>query len=230
MVELEDPAGDVVEEVAVVGDDQDGARIIAQMAFQPVHALGVEMVGRLVEQQQVGLVEQQLAQRDAAALAARQLGDVGVVGRAAQRVHRQIDLAVEVPQVLGVDLVLQLGHLVGGLVGVVGGDLVVAVEQRLLGGDALHDVLAHGLFRVELRLLLEVADARALGDPALAGEFGVDAGHDAQQRRLAGAVDAEHADLGVRVERQVDVLQHLLAGRIGLGQTLHVIDELAAVH
>jgi len=39
------------------------------------------------------------------------------------------------------------------------------------------------------------------------------------------AVDAEHADLGVRIERQVDVLQNL-AGRIGLGETLHVIDEL----
>ena len=65
---------------------------------------------------------------------------------------------------------------------------------------------------IELRLLLQVADAGAFGDPALAGEFLVDAGHDAQQRRLAGAVDAEHADLGVRVERQMDVIQHLLAG------------------
>ena len=207
VVELEDPAGDVVEEVAVVGDDQNGARVIAQMAFQPVHALGIEMVGRLVEQQQVGLVEQQPAERDAASLAAGQLGHVGVVGRAAQRVHGEIDLAVEVPQVLGVDLVLQLGHLVGGLVGVVRGDLVVAVEQRLLRRDALHDVLAHGLLRVELRLLLEVADAGALGDPAFAAELSVDAGHDAQQRRLARAVDAEHADLGVRVEGQMDVVQ-----------------------
>ena len=230
MVELENPPGNVVEEVAVVGDDQDGARIFAQMAFQPVHALGVEMVGRLVQQQQIGLVEQQFAQRDAAALAARKFGYLGVVGRAAQRVHRQIDLAVEVPQVLAVDLVLQLGHLVGGLVRIVGGDLVVAVEDRLLGGDALHHVLAHGLFRIELRLLFQVADAGAFGDPAFAGELGVDAGHDAQQRGLAGAVDAEHADLGVRVERQVDVIQHLLGRRVGLGQTLHVIDELATVH
>ena len=230
VVELEDPAGDVVEEVAVVGDDQDGARIVAQMAFQPVHAFGVEMVGRLVEQQQLGLVEQQPAERDAAAFAAGELGHVGVVRRAAQRVHRQIDLAVEIPQVLGVDLVLELGHFVGGLVRIIGRDLVVAVEQRLLGGDALHHVLAHGLFRIELRLLLQVADARAFGDPALAGEVLVDAGHDAQQRRLAGAVDAEHADLGVRVEGQMDVIQHLLGGRIGLGQTLHVIDELATVH
>jgi hypothetical protein len=34
--------------------------------LQPGHALGVEVVGRLVEQQQVGRLEQQLAQRDAA--------------------------------------------------------------------------------------------------------------------------------------------------------------------
>ena len=209
-----------------MGDDQDRARIVAQVPFEPRDALGIEMVGRLVEQQQVRLVEQQFAQRDAAALAAGQLGHIGIVRRAAQRIHREVDLGVEIPEVLGVDLVLQLRHLVGGLVGIVRGDLVVAVDQRLLGGDALHHVLAHGLCLVELRLLLQVADARALRDPALADEILVDAGHDAQQGGLARAVDAEHADLGVRVEGQVDVIQDLPVRRIGLGETLHVIDEL----
>ena len=82
------------------------------------------------------------------------------------------------------------------------------------------------LVGVELRLLLEIADPGALGDPGLAVIFLVEAGHDPQQRRFAGAVDAEHADLGVRVERQMDVIEHL-PGRVGLGQTLHEIDELA---
>ena len=76
-----------------------------------------------------------------------------------------------------------------------------------------------------MRLLLEVADAGAFGDPGLAVIFLVEAGHDLEQRRLAGAVDAEHADLGVGVERQVDVIEHL-PGRVALGQTLHEIDEL----
>src|SRR5580704_11097801 len=35
VIEFQNPAGDVVEEVAVVGDDQDRAGIIAQMAFEP---------------------------------------------------------------------------------------------------------------------------------------------------------------------------------------------------
>ena len=55
-VELEDPLGDVVQEVPVVGDGEDRARVLGQVLLQPLHALGVEMVGRLVEQQQVGLL------------------------------------------------------------------------------------------------------------------------------------------------------------------------------
>ena len=74
-VELEDPLGDVVEEVPVVGDGQDGAGVRRQVVLQPLHRLGVEVVGGLVEQQQVGLLEQQLAQRDAAALTTGEVVD-----------------------------------------------------------------------------------------------------------------------------------------------------------
>ena len=196
------------------------------MAFEPCHRLGIEVVGRLVEQEQVRLRQQQPAQCDAAALAAGELCHIRLVERAAQRVHRLIDLGIEIPQPLGLDLVLQLGHLVGGGVGIIGSNLVVAVDDGLLRGDALHDVVADGFLRIELRLLRQVTDGGAGRRPGLAGKFLVEPGHDAKQRRFAGAVDAEHADLGVRVERQVDVLQDLSVGGIGLGQTLHVIDEL----
>ena len=184
------------------------------------------MVGRLVKEEEVGLLQQQLAECDTAALAAGQRLDRRVVGRTAQRLHRLVDLGIEVPQALGLDLVLELGHLVRGLVGIVDGELVVAVEDRLLRRDALHHVLAHGLVGIELRFLRKIAARGAFGDPGLAVKLGVDAGHDAQQRRLAGAVDAEHADFCVGIERQMDVLQNLAVARIGLGETLHVIDEL----
>ena len=98
-VELEDPLGHVVQEVPVVGDGDDGAGVLLQVLLQPRDALGVEVVGRLVEQQQVGRLEQQLAQRDAAALTTGEHGDVGVAGRAAQRVHRLLDAGVELPAV-----------------------------------------------------------------------------------------------------------------------------------
>ena len=213
-----------------MGDDEDRARIGAQMALQPVDRLGVEMVGRLVEQQEVGLLEQEAAERDAAALAAGELGHIGIVRRAAERVHRLLDLALEIPQALGLDLVLKARHFVRGLVGIVHGELVVAVEDRLLLFHAEHGVALHVEGGVEVGLLRKVADLRALGDEAFTGEFGVQPSHDAHERRLARAVDAEHADFRVRVEGEIDVVEHLLAGRIGLGKTSHVIDELARGH
>ena len=229
-IELQRPLGDVVEEVAVVGHQHDAAGILLEIALEPGDGLGVEMVGRLVEQQDVGLGQQQLGQRHAPLLAARELRDIGVARRTAQRVERLLHLRIEVPQALRLDLVLQLGHLVGGLVGVVGGDLVVAVDQRLLLRHALHGVAQHVLAGVELRLLRQVADAHALGRPGLADEVLELARHDLEQRRLARAVQAHHADLGAGEERQRDVLQDLLAPRIGLGELVHVIDVLGVGH
>ena len=94
-------------------------------------------------------------------------------------------------------------------------------------GHPFHDI-AHDIeLRIELRLLLQVADRGAIGEPGLAVPLGVDARHDAQQRRLARAVGAEHADLGIGVKLQVNVVENLLAAGIGLRQAVHVIDELA---
>ena len=53
-----------------MGDQDDAALIFAQRRFQPFHRFRVQMVGGFVEQQNVGRIQQQLAQRDAAALAA----------------------------------------------------------------------------------------------------------------------------------------------------------------
>ena len=177
-----------------------------------------------------GLASSSLVERHAPLLAARQLRHVRVARRAAQRVERLLHLRVEIPQALRLDLVLQLGHLVGGLVGVVGGDLVVAVDQRLLLRHALHGVAEHVLGGIELRLLGQVADADAVRRPGLADEVLDLAGHDLEQGRLAGAVQPDHADLGAGKERQRDVLQDLLAPRIGLGELVHVIDVLGVRH
>ena len=158
------------------------------------------MVGRLVEQQQFRLLQEEPAERHPPPLAAGQLHHVGLVGRTPQRVHRQIDLGIEIPQPLGLDLVLEPGHFVGGLVGIVQRQFIVAVEDRLLRRHALHDVFTHRLRRIELRLLRQIADTGALGGPGLAGILVVEFGHDAKKGRLAGAVNAKNADFGVGIE------------------------------
>ena len=80
-----------------MGDHDHGAGIIDQEMLEPGDTLGVEMVGGLIEQENVGLEEQEPAQRHAAPLTAGEALRVGVARRAAQRVHGLLNLRVEVP-------------------------------------------------------------------------------------------------------------------------------------
>ena len=135
---------DVVQEVAVVGDRDDGAAVLVEEPLQPLDRLGIEVVRRLVEQEQVGVLEQQPRERDAPLLAAGDRADVRIVGWAAERLHRDVDVSLDVPRVGRVDPVLER-RLLGAdrlVVGVgirpLGHHGVVLVEQRLDLGDAVH--------------------------------------------------------------------------------------------
>ena len=159
----------------------DGARIVLEETLEPRHRFRVEVVGRFVEQQQIGRQQQQPAQRHAAPLAARQPGDVGIGRRQPERVHREIETRVEVPRVGGVDAILQTRLLLERLVHLLGRQIlaelrvdgVVLVEDGLDLGDALFDVAAHILRGIELRLLGQIADADALADEGFADVVGV---------------------------------------------------------
>ena len=60
-----DARHDGVEEEAVVRDEDDRVRVGDEVLLEPVARVEIEVVGRLVEQQQVRLAEQQLRERDA---------------------------------------------------------------------------------------------------------------------------------------------------------------------
>ena len=231
-VELEDPAGHVVEEVPVVGDGEDGTRVGRQVALEPLHRLGVEVVGGLVEEQQRRLLEQELAQGHPAALATGEVVDELVGRRAAQRVHRLVEPAVEVPRVGVVEVGLEVTHLgEQGVVVRVGvgellGDLVVAVELALDLVDGLLDVLEDRLALGQRRLLLEHADRRAGVDDRVAVVGLLQAGHDLEQRRLAGAVGADDADLGAVQEGQGDVVEDDLVA-VGLADVAEREDVIS---
>ncbi len=237
-LDLENPVGHVVEEVTVMGDDHDGAFVVTQGLFEPCHALGVEMVGRFVEQKQIRLFQQQTAQRDATALTSGELVDGAVSRRAAQRVERDFQLAVEFPTIASIDLLLKIGLLGeerGHLVlvhrlGELGGDLVEAVDRLLQVTKALCGVFTDRQVRVELRLLFEIADLHAFSGPGLATIFLVDPGHDLEQGRFTGAVDTKNTDLGAGHEGQGNALEDFTTARIGLGQVLHHIDILIWRH
>ena len=202
-----------------MGDRDDRALVGLEVLFEPEHALGVEVVGGLVEEEQVGLLQEELREGDPATLTTGELRDGLVAGRGAQGVHRLLELRVEVPPVGRVDLLLEHAHLrkegievrVG--IGHERRDLVETVELAL-DRDAVLDVLQHGLRLVELRLLHEDADAEARSELRLAVGRRVEPRHDLEDGGLSGAVRTDHADLRTGQERHRDVVEdQLLAHR-----------------
>ena len=72
---------DPIQEPAIVADDHGTAGEVQQRLFERAQRIDVEIVGRLVEQQQVAAAPQQLGQMDAVALAARQRADLPLLRR-----------------------------------------------------------------------------------------------------------------------------------------------------
>ena len=220
-----------------MGDGDDRALVALQVQLEPLHGVRVEVVRRLVQQQDVGLHQEQPRERDAAALAAGEAVDRGVPGRAAQRLHRHLDAGVEVPAAAVVEDLLELGLAGedGGLrPGVVGlahlhEGAVVLLEQGAHRRGGLRDAGLDGLAGAEVGLLGQVAEGVAGNAGDLAVILGVHPGDDAQQRRLARPVQTEHADLGAVVEGEGDILEDGLA-LVGLGHARHGEDDLLAAH
>src|SRR5439155_12638191 len=74
-VEVQDAHRRTIQELAVVGDDQNGAWVALYEALKPFERLDVEVVGRLVEQQQLRLAQQQRRQPEAGLLPAAESRD-----------------------------------------------------------------------------------------------------------------------------------------------------------
>src|SRR5439155_3440322 len=158
---------------------------------------------------------------------ARQHADLRLPRRQAQRVGGELELQVGV---LGagrgddrLELVLLGGELVEVRVGV-GVFGIHLVEPRLRcehAADALLDRMTHRLVGVELRLLRQEADLQPRHRRGFAFDVVVKARHDLQQRALARAIQAEHADLRAGKETERNVLEDLALGRNGLAHAVH---------
>ncbi len=168
------------------------------------------MVGRLVEEHRVRAHQQDAGERDAHLPAAGELGDVAVhhlllepeAGEdlpgprlepvAAELLVARLDLAEARDELVELVEALGVGHRL--------------LERMQLGRDlgdrpgAVHGLLDHGLAGHLADILAEVADGHAAvdGDLALVGLL---LAHDhAKERRLAGAVGADEADLLAAVD------------------------------
>ena len=209
VAELPDARHRRVEEGAVVGGDQERARASPEVLLEPFEGVEVEVVGGLVEQQQVRVGDDQAGQRRPRLLAARQRGRWlrPLVAREAEPGQRGLDPQVEGVPAEDLELVEELG--IGGL-----GDPAVALEagQRLGHPVEVRGTCPDGGPQVgrgherlvEVRLLGEQPERQAALAVHLAAVGLVASGGEPQERRLAGAVRADEADPVAERDRRVD--------------------------
>ncbi len=216
--DLDDFRDGDVEEVAVVRNQQERVGIGEEVLLQPVPRLEIQVVGGLVEQQQVGLLEQQLGERDAHLPPARKLlgAAVPVVLGEFEPAQDGAHLGFERISIAGAELMLDAVEAVGDIgVFPAGG-----IEPRHAPGQGFH-LGFHGAQVLE--------DGEALGEHGAAGkaqavlrqEAGPDvlhggdaavvqallAGQDFQEGGLAAAVGADEPDAVAGVDLPVRALK-----------------------
>ena len=109
---LDGAGGDVVDKLAVVTDHYHGLGTVDDEVFEPADRLDVEVVGRLVEEQYVGRLQQQFGQLDTHAPSSRELagGAVEVGTLEAEAEECLLYIFLEVAHVYGIEFLREGGH------------------------------------------------------------------------------------------------------------------------
>ena len=216
--DLDDAIDGDVEEVAIVRDEDVGEGILEQVLFEPVAGFEIEMVRGLVEQQQVGLRQQQLGERDAHLPAAGELFGVArpVFFAEAETVEHGADLRVEriavVHAKMAEDNLVAIGHL-RVLVGVViefrdfVRELFHLLFERAQIGEDRHALVEDGAAGKLQAVLRKVAESRVLGRDDRTVVECLEAAENFQQRGFAGAVSADQADTRVRRDQPIEIFE-----------------------
>ena len=229
-LKLKNVIGRVLEEPAVVGDDQHAGFREAQKAFQPLDRLEIEVIRRFVEQEQVGVLQQEPGERQAPALpAAERARGKRLVGLAETHAVEDfghsvvVGVAIE-PLVLVLNLAVVFDQ--DGLLGSAGpchGGLqpLETSAQAENVGPAVERVRVHTLVWSRFQLLGQVGRPRPWRQGQRPGRRGDVAGDRLEQARLATAVGAHDPQTlaGLDLERQV--AEHL-------GSAVHQFESLDA--
>ncbi len=211
--ELDDPVGHVVDEVTIVADEQQRTAPRHEVVLEPRRAVDVEVVGGFVEDQDVGVADEQASQRHAHPPAAGQLGDgtVGIGGGETEAGQDPVGLRFQGVAALLLEVRLDLAVAVEQLgIGRAGAhpalELVQLVGQVGEPGCPEHDV-EHRTDAEVGDLLGQVADAEVLGPVDLADVRLLLAQEHLDEGGLTGPVTADEGDAPAGADLQADVAE-----------------------
>ena len=96
-VKFKNPSGNIVKEVAVVGDGNYCSRIVVKVFFKPGDSFCIKVVCRLVKKKNVRFLKKQAAQSNAASFTSGKNVYNLFRRRTSQRVHSKFQIVVKIP-------------------------------------------------------------------------------------------------------------------------------------
>jgi hypothetical protein len=218
-LELERRIRDCLQEPAVVRDDDDARVEPRQLALQPLDAVDVEMIRRLVEEEKVWVAGERSGERGPRELPAREglEPSVEIAVREAETAHRGARPVS--PGITARVLEASLGAAVGAqCIGamVAGGHRGLEAAQLFFEDDEIagsaEDVLPKCEPALEWWALVVKRDACALLEGELAAVQRDLPGEDSEQRRLAGSVWPREREPVPAFDLEADAVEEDVAG------------------
>ena len=218
VVNMPDDIRHGIEERHIMRNDDKGVLVIRQVVLEPLDVLGVEVVRRLVEQQDFRVLEQELRQEDLRALAARELVHLAVKADVAQaeaacdlfdaRVNRIV--AARLEDVLYIaDVLHELVHFLWRCLP----HLVVGRKHLLLERHEVVECRAQRFpdrhARLQRRMLVKIPDLCALRPghlPRIRRQLARD---DCHERRLALAIRPDQRHMLSLQQAERNILKNL---------------------
>ena len=193
-----------------MGDEEDRAGIGLEVLLQPADRVDVEVVGRLVEQQQVRLRHQRAAEQRAATPAAGQLAHLTIRGKREPR-HDELHFLLEPPPVALLERVLQVPESLEIRGGVRFSNacrrLVVFRDEAAERAEAVRHFGKHRTLPHHRDILVQPRDAQTRLAPDRAGIHGLIPGQDAEQAALPGTIASDEGDALAVVDLKVGVFE-----------------------
>ncbi len=194
-IHFHDPPGHPIEHVAVVGHQHQGPLETAQIALQPLDAIGIEVVGGLIQQQHIRIGHQGGRQGHPLAVSPGEFAHLALAIGDSQPLQHLLALALQIPGIEAIHPALQIAELgqQGAVVGV-GGDRLaqpqVLAQQGHLFATAGEHLLQHGVLRIHGGFLVHQHHPGPFRAAALAFTERLYPSQHLEQGRFAGAIGA----------------------------------------
>ena len=205
-----------------------------QELLQPFHRFSVQVVGRFVQQQHIGLAQQEFAQSNTTFFTAGQIADFGIPFRQAQRIGGDFQFVFRTAargrtcrnNRFQATLLFRQRVKIRIGIGVLGIHFFQTFLRRSHFAQTAFHFLAHGFFRIKLRLLRQIADFDAAHRYGFALKFLIHTRHNPQHGGLTRAVQTEQTDFRAGKERKGNIFNDGFLRRHNLAHAQHRIDVL----